>query len=190
MDGGEKMDKSLSMKERLILANQYEILSRLATDEDERKHFENIRDIFESGFSRYYSYATEPFSEEVSQDECEFVVDVLDLYSTLYYSWLRNPQAHEEIDEKKVLFKGFDLNDNQEIKYLVFYEFLVEKLERYSEIKDLMNAGKIESFNSHGFGPSMSTLSRMIEKYKEIKKRQGFRVGIDLTLDEIKEILE
>ena len=53
-----------------------------------------------------------------------------------------------------------------------------------------MNAGRIESFNSYGFGPSMSTLRRMIEKYQEIKRLEGFRVGIDLTLDEIKEILE
>jgi uncharacterized protein len=182
------MEKSLSIKDRLIISNQYEILSRLATDESEKKDYENLRDIFTSGYSKYYSLATEHFAEEVSDEECSFVTDVLNLYRDMYYSRLRNKEAQEFIAEKDVLFKGFDLNDETEVKYYSFYKFLVVDLARYEEIKELMESKKIDDFNSHGFGPSMEKLRKMVNKRKEFlhKSQYGYK---DLTPEEIKEIL-
>lgn len=187
--GGIQMDKSLTIKERLILANQYDILAKLTDDDHEKKHFENLREVFTSGYSLYYSLATEWFSEEVSENECRFVTDVLNLYRVLYFSWSRNDEMKEVIDEKDVLFNGFDLNDSQEVKYYSFYKFLVEQLDRYSEIKDLMNEGKIKDFNSHGSPPSMDSLSNMILKLKEINNRKQTVSYEDLTIDEVKAIL-
>ena len=181
--------ESLSMKERLILANQYEILSRLSQDEDEKQHFENIREAFSSGYTRYYDLATEHFSEEVSNEECKFVVDVLDLYRDLYYSREHTQEIKDAIEEREVLFKGFDLNDNIESKYYSFYSFLVNNLGRYQEINELMEAGKIEDFNSHGFGPTMEQLKEMILKREEIRNRDEFHRHDYLTLEEVKEIL-
>lgn len=183
------MKETLSMKDRLMIANQYEILSRVTNDEYEKKQFENLRDIFISGYSKYYSIATEWFSEEMNPEECKFVVRVLDLYRDLYFSWSRNEEAKKKIDEDEVLFKGFDVNDNVEVKYFSLYKFLVEQLERYSEIKVFMKEGKIEDFKSHGFGPSMNTLKTMIQKHDEIKTSKDFRRSDDLTFEEIKEIL-
>lgn len=183
------MEDSLNIKDRLMIANQYEILSRLTNDEHEKKEYENLRDIFVSGYSRYYSLATEWFSEEVNPEECKFVTDVLNLYRDLYFSWSRNEEAREKIDENEVLFKGFDLNDNLEVKYFSFYKFLVENLEKYSEIKEFIKEGKIKDFNSHGFGPSMSTLKEMIQRHNDIKTSKGSRRSDDLNFDEIKEIL-
>lgn len=37
------MDNTLSLKDRLILANQYEILSRITDDDYEKKQFENCK---------------------------------------------------------------------------------------------------------------------------------------------------
>ncbi|MGE8037952.1 YfbU family protein [Lysinibacillus sp. JNUCC-51] len=183
------MEDTLSMKDRLMIANQYEILSRLTNDDYEKRQYENLRDIFVSGYSKYYSLATEWFSEEVNPVECKFVVEVLNLYRDLYFSWSRNEEARKIIDEDEVLFKGFDLNDDVEVKYFSFYKFLVEQLDQYSEIKEFMQEGKIEDFNSHGFGPSMNTLKTMIQKHNEIKTSKGFRSSDDLTFEEIKEIL-
>lgn len=183
------MDKSLSLKDRLILANQYEILSRLAEDEYEKKQFENLREIFTSGYTKYYSMATEYFSEEVSYEDCKFVCDVLDLYRDLYFSRENNSEAKEIIPEKDVLFKGFDLNDPIEVKYYSFYKFLVEDLGRYQEIKELIKSRKIEDYNSHGFGPSMDKLARMVEKRNQIKSKDEHFWKNHLSIDEIKEIL-
>lgn len=183
------MDKSLTVKERLILANQYEILSNQVQDEHEKKHLGNLRDIFISGYARYYSLATEHFEEEVSESECEFVIDVLNLYRDLYYSWKRNNEMKEIVEEREISFKGFDLNDNQEAKYYSFYRFLVEQLGKYEEIKELMNEGKIEDFNSHGFGPSMKKLSDMVLRSKEIRSRKQTVSFEDLTIEEVQEII-
>lgn len=88
-----------------------------------------------------------------------------------------------------MLFKGFDLNDPIESKYYSFYEFLVEQLGKYSEIKELMKEGKIEDFNSHGFGPNMSTLEEMIRKYAEIRESKRPMNFEDLTFEEMQTIL-
>ena len=183
------MENSLNLKDRLMIANQYEILSRLTKDDHEKKQYENLRDIFVSGYSRYYSLATEWFSEEVNQEECKFVVDVLDMFRELYFSWVRNEEAQKEVEEECVLFKGFDLNDTVEAKYFSFYKFLVEDLGRYSEIKELMEQGKIEDFNSHGFGPGRHGLQRMVRKHNQIIASKGFRGSDHLTLEEINGIL-
>ncbi|MED1559435.1 YfbU family protein [Bacillus paramycoides] len=183
------MENTLSKKERLILANQYEILAKLAEDDYEKKQFNNLRDIFTSGYSRYYSLATEHFSDEVSDEECKFVVDVLNMYRDLYYSWYRNKDAHEVINEKTVLFKGFDLNDEIEVKYYSFYKFLVNDFGRFEEIKEFIAEGKIEDFNSHGSGPSMRQLNLMLSKWQEIKNRDEYNYSDDLALEEISEII-
>ncbi|MDK7537778.1 YfbU family protein [Bacillus paranthracis] len=183
------MEETLSKRERLILANQYDILSRLAEEEYEKKEFEDLRDIFASGYTRYYSLATEHFADEVDQEECKFVVDVLDLYRDLYYSREHSVEAKDAINESDVLFKGFDLNDEIESKYYSFYKFLVDQLGRYGEIKELMEAGRIESYNSHGFGPNMRKLAAMISKRNEIKDRDEYNRPNDLTTEEINEIL-
>lgn len=185
----DKMKKSLTIKDRLVIANQYDILSNQATEECERENYENLRDIFVNGYSKYYSLATEFFTEEVSESECEFVTDVLSLYRDLYFSWNRNDEMKKVVDERDVLFEGFDLNDSQEVKYFSFYKFLVERLKVFTEIKELMEAGKIEDFNSHGSGPSMNTLSNMVLKREDILSRREIISHKDLSIEEVQEIL-
>ncbi|HDR7595222.1 TPA: YfbU family protein [Bacillus mycoides] len=185
------MEKTLSKHERLILANQYEILFRLAKDEDEKINFTNLRDIFTSGYSRYYSHATEFFSEEVSPQECKFVIQVLNLYRDLYFSRKRNKEALTSIAEENVLFKGFDLNDDVGSKYYSFYKFIVEQQGGYDYIRELIKEGKIEGYNSHGFGKNLNELERMVMKRQEIiNGRDSILRANDLTLEEIKEILK
>ncbi|GGM29655.1 hypothetical protein GCM10011351_14730 [Paraliobacillus quinghaiensis] len=183
------MEKSLTKKERLILANQYEILSKLTEDEYEKKQYENIRDAFREGFTWGYSLATDGLSEEVTGQECCFVLDVLDMYSSLYFSREKSKEAKDAINEKEVLFVGFDLNDLQECRYFSFYKFLVEDLGRFNEYKEWMDIGKIEGFNSHGSGPSMEKLLRMIQKEKELKRIRHERHDLYFTKEEIQEIL-
>ncbi|EON73853.1 YfbU family protein [Lysinibacillus sphaericus] len=183
------MGETFTLKERLILSNQYDLLAKLSDDDYQKKQYENMSEIFRRGYSWGYGLATEPFSDEVNEEECRFVLDVLAMYSKLYFSRQNCTEAKSSIEERKVLFKGFDLNDEQECKYLSFYEFLVEDLDRFNEFKEWIEEGKIESFNSHGFGPSMETLERMVQKTKELDEIRYERHDIYFTKDEIEEIL-
>lgn len=183
------MKEKLSIKDRLILANQYEILAKLAEDEYDRKNYENLRNVFVSGYSWGYSLATEYFLREMNDAECRFVLDVLNMYRTLYFSRENNEKIKESVDEDEVLFKGFDANDGKESRYLSFCSFLIDDLGRYAEIKEFIEAGKIESLNSHGSGPSMERLSRMVEKAKEIDKIRHERNDLYYTKEEVEQIL-
>lgn len=183
------MEKKFSVKERLILSNQYDILASISDNDYEKKRYANMSEIFRSGYTWGYNIATEPFMSELSEGECRFVLDVLGVYSDLYYSRENSDEAQASIEEKKVLFKGFDLNDNQECKYLSFYRFLVEDLDRFKEFKEWINDGKIEDFNSHGSGPSMGDLERMVHKKKELDEIRHERHDMYFTKEEIEQIL-
>jgi uncharacterized protein YfbU (UPF0304 family) len=87
------------------------------------------------------------------------LINVLGMYSKLYYSRKNSREAKSSIEERKVLFNGFDLNDMQVCKYHSFYRFLVENLDRFAKFKNWINAGEIEGYNSRGSGPTMENLS-------------------------------
>jgi len=183
------MTDSFSLKERLFLSNQYDILAKLSNDDYEKKQYENMSEILRRGYSWGYGLVTEPYLEEVTGRECRFVLDVLNMYSKLYFSRENRKSAKDSIEEQNVLFKGFDLNDQQESKYYSFYRFLVEDLGRFAEFREWIDEGKIEDFNSHGFGPSIEKLERMIQKFKEFNDTRQDKDDIYFTEEEIKEIL-
>ncbi|MGD6873003.1 YfbU family protein [Sutcliffiella horikoshii] len=183
------MSTEFSLKERLILMNQYDIMAKLASDDHEKKNFENLSEVFRCGYQWGYGLVTEPLLEELTELECKFVCNVLDMYSDLYFSRKNAENIISEVNEDDVLFNGFDLNDSVESKYYGFAKFLIEDLGRYSEYKELIQSGKIDSLNSHGFGPSLQRLSHMVEVYKEAKKRARSRHDIYFNKEEVQEIL-
>lgn len=179
------MELDLTIKERLFLINQYSILSELTEDEYDKKNYETLIAILERGYTRYYSKAISAISEEeLSDKECKAVVDILDLYSDLYFYWRKDETIQKDIDESEVLFRGFDGNENAE--YLGLYKFLLNDLGRFSDIKDLHEQGLIEGYNSHGFGPDLFELKNMVRRWKEIKSKDDFE---KLTLSDFKHIL-
>lgn len=179
------MELDLTLKERLFLINQYSILAELTEEEYDKKNYENLIEILERGYTRYYSKAITAISEEeLSDKECKVVVDILDLYSDLYFYWSKDEAIQKEIDESEVLFRGFDGNENA--KYLGLYKLLLNDLERFSDIKDLHDQGLIEGYNSHGFGPDLFELKNMIKRWKEIKNKDDFK---KLTLSDFNYIL-
>ncbi|XOW22527.1 YfbU family protein [Lactococcus lactis] len=101
------MELELSMKERLNLINQYKILLELADkDSLEKKEYENLIEILERGYTRYYSRAISEISEEeLSDKECKAVVDILDLYSDLYFYWHNDDEIQNTIDKSNVFLK-------------------------------------------------------------------------------------
>ena len=179
------MDLELTLKERLTLANQYEILAKLSDDKYDTDYYNNLSKILIKGFSRnYYELISEFDKDGLSQEECKFVVDVLNLYSEFRFSWRESKEVRDNLEESKTLFKGFDLNENSNL--LGYYEYLVKDAGLWPEIKDLMKEGKIKDFNSHGNFPYINKLKEMLKKWEEVKIKKGEddESGM-LTLEEI-----
>ncbi|MBX9770280.1 MAG: YfbU family protein [Candidatus Obscuribacterales bacterium] len=123
---------TLSKVERLKLANQYRILEKLS-DGHESKHYGNLADIFQFGYTYFYDLATEHFHEDIPEEIGQEVIDILDLHRTLLFSVQDLPEAERGDFVKKVEFEGFD--GNNESAHLVLARFYCEKMGRHNELK-------------------------------------------------------
>jgi uncharacterized protein YfbU (UPF0304 family) len=144
----------LTKQERLILSNQFRILAKL--DADETDGYNNMVRILERGYTREYSSITSRFSEELSLEACEEVVDILDMHRALSYAYIALPDK-SGINADDVEFDGFD--GNNEGEYLDYASFLINRLGYWQESR---NAG--DGLNSHH-----STLDRyrtMLRRWK------------------------
>ena len=99
--------------ERLILANQYEILGKLNSDEDYLKLAENLKDGHEWIYNQKF-FMSPIFDKEKSN----IVVDILDLYRALQRSY-DDLTIKGSLNESKVKFPGFDGNNEGEYKRFV-----------------------------------------------------------------------
>lgn len=139
-----KLDK----KERLTLSFQLRILEKLYPEDS--AYYSIHRKAIEDGYELHYDWITEFLSEGLSTQQCEFVVDVLDMYSFIYHSF-KGLGADTSLTLEKVKFPGFD--GNNEIGYMSYTKYFIEDLERFDDIKETTKG----YYNSH---------ARMIPKYK------------------------
>jgi uncharacterized protein YfbU (UPF0304 family) len=142
---------TLTKFERISLANQCRLLAR-AYPEDATQHL-NAATALERGYTREY-----PFShvdEELSEEDCNFVYDVLDMHSWLQHCVGELPKDLG-LDAADVVFPGFD--GNSETEYMGYARHIGKDLGLYTDLK-------IESFNSHMH--SASGYRSMLERYKE-----------------------
>lgn len=135
--------KDLNERERLILSNQYKILSFL--DNDNAKEHQNAAEIFEQGYEYLYNEYTH-IPPSYSLEESKEVISVLNLYRELNNSY-KAAKDKQGLKESDVSFPGFDYNDPKEVKMAIFAQFLTENLGRYNEIKS--NLGGDHGWNSH-----------------------------------------
>ena len=73
----------LTCTERLILSNQYEILSVIKND----KSYEYIAEQLRDGHSWLYSRIFEGISPELSQEDTDLVLNILEIYSYIKYGY-------------------------------------------------------------------------------------------------------
>lgn len=109
----------LTDTERLLLANQYEILAHLREDDDLAQLAKNLR----SGHEWIYKQAFEDLYPVLSEEDTKFVLDVLRLYDDLRVS-KGNREDAADIDDDKLEFPGFDANDGHENTLRGFCEAL------------------------------------------------------------------
>ena len=96
--------------ERLLLANQYEILGLLKKDDGYTGMAENLRD----GHSWIYEQNATRVADNLSDEDAEHVLAILGIYSDLRDSYQQLGDK-AGIDEHLVSFPGFDGNNEAEL---------------------------------------------------------------------------
>ncbi len=142
----------LTDTERLILANQYEILSALRDDEDYARMAETLRDGHEWLYSQYF----DSLSPNLPSDKAEHVLTILGIYSDLRDSY-NEISDKSGIEERLVKFPGFDGNNESD---LLSFARALRKHDRFTE-----TLGK-DANNSHM--PTTEMYRRMIERWRAL----------------------
>lgn len=142
---------NLTDAERLILANQYEILSHLTPDPSLSDLARNLRD----GHKWLYQDSLQ-FKPELDAATQEHVLQIMDIYHLMNISYQKLADK-TGIDAKGLHFPGFDGN-NESDEYS--FANALARSGRYNEL--LGDAGK----NSHGATTEMYT--RMIGAWRKL----------------------
>lgn len=156
------------IKERLQLSNQFKILEKLYPEDED--YYARHRKAIEYGFELHYSWVAEHIDKDpLSKEECKFVLDVLDMYASFYFS-LKKIETLKELKETSIIFPGFD--GNNETMYMAYTQYFIEDLDRFREIQETTKG----NYNSH---------MRLIPKYKKmIPKWKELRVDYSYELSE------
>ena len=138
--------------ERLLLANQYEILGHLTKDDGYSRMAENLRD----GHKWLYEQHATRISDNLPSEDVDHVLTILGIYSDLKASYTKlNDKSG--VDEHLVNFPGFDGNNESE---LLHFAGALSKNGNYSD-----TVGK-DARNSHM--PTTDMYRRMIEEWREM----------------------
>jgi uncharacterized protein len=162
----------LNKFERLLLMNQYRILSLL--DQSKADHYNKLREELENGYVA--SYQDDLFAgirDGLSVQQSAFVLEVMSMYDALQRSYdaLDDKQG---IEEERTKFPGFD--SDFELAHLGYARFVVERERRFSDLKPFS-----ADFISHT--PMLDQYRRMTDVWKLAGNRY------ELTRDDITAIL-
>ncbi|MES9786519.1 YfbU family protein [Bacillus pumilus] len=175
------MTLQFSKEQRTILINQMEILKRL--DPQNSDEYERKIEVLYNGYSYFYSDIFGEIEEEFSPEISRKVLDVLNMYRNLYFSFKSlTSEEQGEISEEDVLFQGFD--GNEEYNHYRFAKHVVNEADLYLEISKLIDEGKIE-MNSHR--NRLHYYNKLLSRWTKVKELAGRG---NLTLQQIKNVLD
>ncbi|WP_079222600.1 YfbU family protein [Stenotrophomonas maltophilia] len=163
----------LSKKDRVLLINQYRILSHL--DESEAGRYQELIEILENGYTIFYSMIDSWVDDEMGLEDGRFVLNVLDLYRAME-DLKRRSKDSRILDHGFSYFRGFD--GNGETQYMAFCRFLVEVQGKFQEQRSYLL--KNDNFNSHL--PMRDKYMRMLAAAKRIPSIWEMSVDEALTI--------
>lgn len=134
--------------QRLILSNQYKMMTMLDPDNAER--YRRLQTIIERGYGLQMRELDREFGE-LKEETCRIVIDIMEMYHALHVSWTNLKDA-STIDERRVTFLGFDAAT--EARFLGYVRFMVNIEGRYTHF----DAG------THGFNAQ----TPMCDKYQRM----------------------
>jgi uncharacterized protein YfbU (UPF0304 family) len=166
--------ENLSVIERAILANQNRILACLI--EENAEHYNHLADIAEHGYVGLYGDIFEHIFDEVSFEICNETFEILTMYCVIKNAVAKlSKEQLASIDLNKFKFEGFDANSDP---HYSFMEFLIEKEDRYPELKDMYR-------NSHS-GLTITKYRRLLEVYHARTADSKY----ELSFDDLKEMIQ
>ena len=142
----------LTNAERLILANQYKILSLLEKDES----YDRLSEQLLEGHKWLYSQSLDNVSENMPDDDAEHVLAILGIFGDLRDSY-EKLEDKSGIDPHDLIFHGFDGNNESDLRS---FARALRRSDRFVE-----TLGK-EVKNSHM--PTTELYERMISKWREL----------------------
>ncbi len=159
---------TLTKTERLILINQYRALAVMNPKEE--KHYAEACEILENGYALEYTVLFQPISDELTEDECREVYDILDMYRAL-------KAGYDKLDDKtgidgRISFGGFD--QNEETARYEYVRFLIVDQGRWEE-------SNIPDLNSHW--PMLESYRKMLREWHNSTDRMA------LTRDDVGRII-
>ncbi len=149
----------LTKKDRVILINQYRILAALNPNEAER--YKELAEILENGFEVFYSLIDEWISDEMAEEDGNFVLEILDFYTLLEEYKFRNPTDYDITEHNLSTFKGFD--GNMETEHMFFVRFIINTQGKFPE--QGRYAMKTDNFNS--YTPMLDAYKRIIQNWNK-----------------------
>ena len=156
--------------QRLILSNQYKMMTMLDPDNAER--YRRLQTIIERGYGLQMRELDREFGQ-LTEETCRTVIDIMEMYHAMHASWT-NLKDNQSIDERRVTFLGFDAAT--EARFLGYVRFMVNVEGRYA----LFDSG------THGFHAQTT----MWEKYQRmLKVWQSCPRQYHLSANEIAQII-
>jgi hypothetical protein len=144
-------DLDLTATERVLLANQYEILGLLKKE----KSYLLLSEALKDGHRWLYEQSFDWLSEDMPKKVAEDVLQILDIYSSMQSSY-RDLTDKTGIEESQLRFPGFDGNNEGELLHFA----------RALRTSDRFTDTLVGDLNSHM--PTTETYDRMIRRWQEL----------------------
>ncbi|MCX8956619.1 YfbU family protein [Erwinia psidii] len=112
--------------QRLILSNQYKMMSMLDPDNAER--YRRQQTIIERGYGLQMRELDREFGQ-LSEEVCRTIIDIMEMHHALQVSW-SNLKERSAVDQRRLAFLGFDAAT--EARYLGYVRFMVNVEGRYT----------------------------------------------------------
>lgn len=110
--------KTLTIIQRQILINQFKILSKL---EDDSGYYEKRAEILENGYTGLYDEIFLFKQEEIDYNICKETFDILNMFKNISNSIMElTDEQSKLLDLNKLIFKGFNINNNKHYEYMNF----------------------------------------------------------------------
>ncbi|WP_020621030.1 YfbU family protein [Paenibacillus daejeonensis] len=163
----------LSKAERVILANQYEIMKAL--DSEASDYYESKIAILRGGYSRYYGEILDTVDDDFPEEISDEVVNILRMFRSLLFSYQDlSDEEKSDVLQRKISFKGFD--GNEEGDHYNFCKYLLNDADSFHELQTS------KGYNSHR--NTLPGYRRMLRKWEELKKKDN------LSFNDINHIVE
>lgn len=93
--------------QRLILSNQYYLMSKLSPENKEK--YERLQKIVERGYGLQLRELDKEFGR-ISETDCREIIDIMEMYHAMQESFkMLNQEQQGLVDKRRLMFLGFDI---------------------------------------------------------------------------------